>query len=113
DCPGCRELIEPPAPLSPARTETPSEGGREVQAAALSVQGERMVVVLVGMDLLDAPGEATLALETLAPRFGGAPVVLMAQLEDGSPRYFGPAPMLVLLEGLPLEKMPWKAYALC
>ena len=112
DCPGCRDLIEPPAPPSSARTETPSEGGREVQAAALSVQGERMVVVLVGMDLLDAPGEAALAMATLEGRFGGAPVVLMAQLADGSPRYFGPAPLLVLLEGLPLEKMPWKAYAL-
>ncbi|MBX9605386.1 MAG: hypothetical protein K2Y51_04135 [Gammaproteobacteria bacterium] len=112
DCPACRERAEPPAP--PARTEAASAAGsgREVQAAALSVQGERMVVVLVGMDLLDAAGEAALAIETLEARFGGVPVVLMAQLEDGSPRYFGPAPLLVLLEGLPLEKMPWKTYAL-
>lgn len=112
DCPGCRALMEPPTPPSPAPTETSSEGGREVQAAALSVQGERLVVVLVGMDLLDSPGEAALAIETLEARFGGAPVVLMAQLEDGAPRYFGPAPLLVLLEGLPLDKMPWKTYAL-
>lgn len=111
DCPACAtHATEPPSPAPAA--STPKASGERVQAAAISLGGERLVVVLVGMDLLASAGEATMAIERLAPRFGGAVVVLMAQHEDGTPRYFGPAPALALLEGLPLEHMPWKEYAL-
>lgn len=52
-------------------------------------QGRQLVVVVVAMDLLRSAGEADMAIETLAPSFGGVPVVLMAQEEEGSPHYYG------------------------
>lgn len=126
DCPGCAERAQgdeggpdemvrrpPEAPRSePARSRSPSASvsSGTVQAAAISMQGLRWVVVLVSKELLLSQGEADLAIQTLAPRFGGVPIVLMAQQEDGSPRYYGDATLLELLRDVPLERMPWKDY---
>lgn len=82
----------------------------EVQAAAISLGGAQFVVVAAGMDLVGNAGEADMAIDTLVPKFGGAPVVLMAQREDGSPRYYGDANLVESLRGVPLEEMPWKSY---
>ena len=81
-----------------------------VQAATISLQGTNFVVVLVGMDLVENPGEADMTIDTVQPRFGGVPVVLMAQRENGSPRYYGDAALVELLRGVPVEQMPWKEY---
>ncbi len=82
----------------------------DVQAAAISLSGAQFVVVVSGMDLLDNTGEADMAIDTLTPKFGGAPVVLMAQREDGSPRYYGDANLVEILRGVPVAEMPWKSY---
>lgn len=81
-----------------------------VQAAAISLQGQQFAVVLVQLDLIHSPGEADLAIDTLQPKFGGVTVVLMAQKEDGSPVYYGDKSLVQLLEDLPIDKMPWKDY---
>ena len=81
-----------------------------VQAAAISLLGHNFAVVLAQMDLIQNPGEADLAIDTLQPKFGGVPVVLMAQKDDGSPVYYGDQDLAKLLEDLPVDKMPWKNY---
>ena len=81
-----------------------------VQAAAISLQGQNFAVVLAQLDLIHNPGEADLAIDTLQPKFGGVPVILMAQKEDGTPVYYGEQDLVQLLEDLPVDKMPWKEY---
>jgi len=81
-----------------------------VQAAAISLQGRNFAVVLAQLDLIHNSGEADLAIDTLQPKFGGVPVVLMAQKEDGTPVYYGDQDLVRSLEDLPVDKMPWKEY---
>ena len=82
----------------------------KIQAAAISMHGMNFAVVLCGEDLIDDPGEADMTIDRLAPTFGGVPVVLMAQKEDGSPRYYGQQDIVSNLGGVPVEQMPWKEY---
>lgn len=82
----------------------------KVQAAALSIGGNNFVVVLTSQDML-ASGEADMAIETLQGGFGGVPVVLLAQLENGTPRYYGDRDLVELLRGVAVEKMPFKEYS--
>lgn len=132
DCPACRERLagqtrsaaadvgaqgaEPveqkAAGAGQAAPGSPRARARTVQAAAIALTGRPLVVVLVSMDLVHNVGEADMAIETLAPDFGGVPVVLMAQEDDGSPRYYGEAELIHLLDGVPIERMPWKEYPL-
>lgn len=81
-----------------------------VQAAAISLAGRRMLVVLVPMDLVQSPGEAEMLVTDLRPRFGGVDVVLMGQDEDGTPRFHGDAELLLLLAGVPVDHLPWKVH---
>jgi len=86
------------------------ERSMKVHGAAISVQGVDFAVVVVQMDLVKSPGEADMAIEQLAPVFGGAPVVLMAQRLDGTPTYYGDGKIVELLRGVPIDQMPWKEY---
>jgi hypothetical protein len=132
DCPGCAEApASPEAPRSELAPEPPAPGtdtpadapaasapapragsGREVHAAAVAMQGRPFVVVLVSLDLVRSPGEADMAITELRRRFGGAELVLMGQLEDGTPEYHGDAGILALLAQVPVDRMPWKVYPL-
>ncbi len=84
----------------------------KVQGAAISLQGQNFAVVLIGPELLNSPGEADLAIETMQPSFGGVPVVLMAQKEDGSPMYYGDQNLVKVLADVPVDKMPWREYSI-
>ncbi len=83
----------------------------KVQGAAISLEGVNFAVVTVGMDLVKNPGEADMAIETIQPAFGGVPVVLMAQNEEGSPTYYGDEDLVRSLADVPIDKMPWKEYS--
>lgn len=83
-----------------------------IQAAAISLHNAQFVVAVVGMDLVNDPGEADMAIDSLQGKFGGVRVVLMAQTESGSPRYYGEEILVESLRGLPLEEMPWKTYTI-
>lgn len=111
DCPDCAEA--PATPPVPAATNTP-EGdaapGRQVDAAAVSLQGRRFMVVLVSLDLVGRAGEADMAIADLRPRFGGVDVVLMGQEDDGTPVYAGEPSLVSLLAHVPVDRMPWKKY---
>jgi hypothetical protein len=131
DCPECAELLRQRDASHLAETDRASSsvdasgnagvfatgtersaGGPKVQAAAISRQGIPFVVVAVSMTLLSSPGEATMAIEDLQPYFGGAPIVLMALKDDQSPLYYGDSTLVKLLEGIPIDKMPWQEYAI-
>lgn len=84
----------------------------QVQAAAISLAGRQFVVVVSSLDLLERPGEADMAIDRLSAGFGGVPVVLMAQRENGSPVYYGEQDIVASLRDLPLDEMPWKEYHL-
>ena len=112
DCPECAEMLAiATSTPSAGATESVTPGGStsdsldaqpaspnfasrqhasKVQAAAISsaapVRGCPQPDALVA-----SPGEADMAIEDLRPYFGGVPVVLMAQKDDGSPRYHGAA----------------------
>lgn len=83
----------------------------KIQGAAISLQDVNFAIVIVGMDLVNTSGEADLAIESISPTFGGVPVVLMAQKEDGSPVYYGDENLVRSLEDVAIEKMPWKEYS--
>jgi hypothetical protein len=109
DCPEC--IAKAPPPTAPAaEPAAESRSGRELQAAAMAVQGHRFVVVLVSLDLVLRPGEADMAIADLRPRFGGVDVVLMGQADDGTPSYHGHEALVELLGHIPVDKMPWKPY---
>jgi len=72
----------------------------------------QFVVVLVGMDLVTNAGEGDMAINTMEGKFGGAPVVLMAQREDTSPVYYGDENIVKALRDLPVAEMPWKEYSI-
>lgn len=120
DCPECAKLLartEPAAtPARPAAPAQPVPGTQArsapltVQAAAIAVRSARVVVVAASMPLVTSAGEAHMAIEDLRPHFGGAAIVLMAQDEAGAPVYHGDPVIVQMLEGIPLERMPWKEY---
>lgn len=123
DCPECAAMLTAVA-AEPSKHDEVSAyaaaavpraaaktGGTRVLAAAISLAGERFVVVAVGMDLVKSPGEADMAIEAMQPSFGGVPLVLMAQDEAGTPTYYGEQDLVHRLAGVPIEKMPWKSYA--
>ena len=84
----------------------------DVQAAAISLQGNNFVIVLVGMDMVTSSGEADMAIDTLQPKFGNVPVILMAQREDTSPVYYGDQELVKALADTPVDEMPWKSYSI-
>ena len=49
---------------------------------------------------------------TLQPRFGDAAVVLMGQDEDSTPHDHGDASLIELLQGVPIDRMPWRMHPL-
>ncbi|MBT8071574.1 MAG: hypothetical protein KJO80_14165 [Gammaproteobacteria bacterium] len=83
----------------------------DVQAAAISLQNNNFVVVLVNMDMVTNSGEADMAIDALEPKFGQVPVVLMAQREDTSPVYYGNQDLVEALRDVPIDEMPWKSYS--
>jgi len=86
-------------------------GRSAVTAAAVSIAGTKFVVVLVGLTTASGPGEADLVIADMQRRFG-VPVVLMGQEEDGTPVYYGNEDLKDLLAAVPVDRMPWKEYAL-
>ena len=82
----------------------------EVQAAAISLQGNNFVVVLVGMEIVTQSGEADMMIDTLQPKFSNVPVILMAQREDASPVYYGEQDLVAMLRDIAVDDMPWKSY---
>lgn len=83
----------------------------KVQAAAISLQGVNFAVVVVSEDLVNSPGEADMAIERFQPAFGGVPILLMAQNEQGSPIYYGDQDLVRSLADIPIDRMPWKEYS--
>ena len=111
DCPEC----SPPQAAEPvpgANPEPTAQGpaATQLQAAAISLQGQPMLVVLVGLKVVQSPGEADMLSADLSARFGGVGVVLMGQFEDGTPQYHGDAALVQLLADVPVDQMPWKSY---
>ena len=132
DCPECAELLAAAVstPIAGVTKSAPSAGSAgdwpgsqpasphgesrkhpvKMQAAAISLRGHRFVVVVSPLTLVASSGEADMAIDDLQPYFGGVPVVLMAQKDDGSPCYYGDSQLVELLAGIPIDKMPWKEY---
>ena len=84
----------------------------DVQAAAISLQDSNFVIVLVGIEIATNSGEADMAIDSLQPKFGNAPVILMAQREDTSPVYYGDQDLVKALRDIPVDGMPWKSYSI-
>lgn len=110
DCPECAAALA--TDTTPAATEPTTHGpaATALQAAAISLQGQPMLVVLVGLKVVQNPGEADMLRSDLQARFGGVSVVLMGQHEDGTPQYHGDAALVQSLAGVPIDQMPWKSY---
>jgi len=109
----------PPAPApAPAVAATAGDAtaadaahAQTLQAAAISLAGRHLVVVLVPLAVVQSPGEAGMLAADLRARLG-VDVVLMGQDDDGSPRYHGDPALLALLAGVPVDRMPWQALRL-
>ncbi len=83
----------------------------KIQGAAISLGGVDFVIAIVDMTLVTTHGEADMSIDSLSAGFGGIPIILMAQKEDGSPVYYGDGDLVRLLQDVPIEKMPWKEYS--
>ncbi len=105
DCPECA-----PPPAAEAGRGAGRAASTQVQAAAVSIQGHRMLVVLVPRELVQSAGEADMLVADLRPRFGNVDMLLMGQDDDGAPHYHGDAGLVDLLADVPIDKMPWKSY---
>ncbi len=119
DCPACAEppLAPPGEGGTSNRSDGPAggsaqRGGRQLQAAAISMHERQFVVVLVTLDLVRSPGEAELAMADFRPRFGDVDIVLMGQHEDGTPQYHGDPALLQMLSQVPVDRMPWKTHSM-
>jgi hypothetical protein len=111
DCPECaaqKACAAAPAAAGPALPGSASAVA-PLQAAAISLQGRRMLVVLVRLDVVQSAGEADMLIADLRARCGGIDVVLMGQDDDGTPHYCGDAELVNLLADVPVDKIPWKA----
>lgn len=112
DCPDCAALLAPDAAdAGPGAGETPTVSST-VHAAAVETERERLVVALVAESLIDSPGEADMAIDRLSPHFPGATVILLAQRDDGTPRYHGAPGACEQIARYDLERLPWKVYRL-
>lgn len=111
DCPECAALLAGNSADRQAE-DAGTAAGSSVHAAAVELDGRRIVVVLVAEALIDSPAEADMAIDRLSPHFSGAGVVLLAQREDGSPCYHGDDESCGRVRRLPLERLPWKVYPL-
>jgi hypothetical protein len=112
DCPECAEPPNSPAVPPVAPNDRIVESTRQIQAAEMTIGGRSCTVVLVGLELINSPGEAHMATADLFPLFPGAEVVLMGQEEDGTPHFHGPEQLVNLLASIPLDQMPWRSYPL-
>ena len=110
----CPECVPQPVAEPDPEPESEAEGGATptIQAAAISLAGRRLVVILVPLDVVQSPGEAEMLAADLRPRLGSVEVVLMGQDEDGTPHYHGDGELLSLLAGVPIDRLPWKVYPL-
>ena len=84
----------------------------KIQGAAISLGGVDFVIALVDMTLVTTHGEADMSIDSISAGFGGIPIVLMAQKEDGSPVYYGDGDLVRLLQDVPIDKMSWKEYSI-
>ena len=75
--------------------------------SACTVDGERVAIVAVQKGILDFESEAEKYLDTLAPAFEGANVILTAQ-EEGSVRYYGRPDLCEKLGQVPLDSIQWQ-----
>ena len=83
----------------------------QIQGAAISLAGNNLLIVLVDMGLVTDHAEANMTIETLSVKFNSAPIVLMAQKEDGSPVYYGDDNLVRSLQDVAVEQLPWKEYS--
>lgn len=112
DCPDCAPPTEPDSELAPVAQRAASAQGLQVEAAAISIQGQRLLIVLVPLALVHSAGEADMRVADLSARFGNIDVLLMGQEDDGSPHYHGDPGLVELVSDLPIDKMPWKNYTI-
>lgn len=85
------------------------DASRQVTAAAISMSGTKLMVVLVGLTTASGPGEADLVIADMQARFG-VPVVLMGQEADGTPVYYGNGELKERLVTVPVDRIPWQEY---
>ena len=115
DCPDCAAPPESDRELAPASQRAASAhiaASAQVEAAAISIQGQRLLIVLVPLALVSSAGEADMRIADLRARFDNIDVLLMGQEDDGSPHYHGHPILVELVSDLPIDKMPWKTYPL-
>jgi hypothetical protein len=75
--------------------------------AALPICGVEVLIVVVRPWVLADIHEANLFVVAFHERFRRT-IVLMAQRSDGAPSFYGPTDIVRVLQGLPLEMLPWR-----
>ena len=83
-----------------------------VQGAVIREQGQTFAVVVVKSHVVQNRAEATSAISSFTPIFGGVPVVLMAQDSRGRPTYFGRPDISRFMASVPLRAIPWREYSI-
>ena len=82
------------------------------QGAVIKEQGIKFAVVVVKQHVVQSSHQTAQAIRSLAPTFGGIPVVLMAQDGRGTPTYYGRGDIAKFLANVPMSAIPWREYSL-
>ncbi len=76
------------------------------------VQGHRVhfAIVRVEPDVLENKEEAIRTVQSLLPKFGGLPVVLVAEQDGEPPKYFARPDLMKYLMDFHLPSVEWQGY---
>ncbi len=84
----------------------------QVQGALIQEQGVTFAVVVVKQYVIDNRSEASRLIAYFSRVFGGVPVVLMSQDNQGVPTYLGRPDISRFMANIPLHAIPWREYTI-
>lgn len=83
-----------------------------VQGAVIKEQGVKFAIVVVKSLVLQNRFTANGALQKFGGLFPGMPIIIMAQNNRGTPKYYGRRDIVRFMSKVPLNAIPWRQYTL-
>lgn len=80
------------------------------EGALIKEQGIEFAIVIVKKHILDNSFKSDEAIDSFQPYFPGIPVILMAQDNRGTPKYYGRTDIIKFMSNIPLEIVPWQEF---
>lgn len=78
--------------------------------AVIREQGVTFAVASVRRGLINSPAQRDETIAYLNRFFGGIPIVLMEQDQNGTPTWYGRQDLTRFLQNIPVGAVPWRRY---